>query len=163
MFNVGDYVIYKRQLCTILDIHKKYFNNEDYYVLESVDDKSLKINVPLKNSECFLRNIISKDKLDDIINNIPNIDIITTNEKLIENEYKKLLSTGTFEDLIKIINTTYERNKNRLDKNKKISDKDDFYFKQSEKYLYNEFSVVLNKSYDDTKKYVIEKVTEIIS
>ena len=66
-----------------------------------------------------------------------------------------------YEDLIKIIKTTYLRNKERIDNNKKIGGTDDEYFKQAEKYLYNEFSVALNMSYDDTKKYVIDKVKEI--
>ena len=30
------------------------------------------------------------------------------------------------------------------------------YFKQAEKYLYNEFSVVLNLTYEATKQYIIE-------
>ena len=38
--------------------------------------------------------------------------------------------------------------------------KDTNYFNQAEKYLYNEFSVVLGMSYDDTKQYVIDKVLE---
>ena len=45
-----------------------------------------------------------------------------------------------YEDLIKIIKTTYLRNKERIDNNKKIGGTDDEYFKQAEKYLYNEFS-----------------------
>ena len=35
---------------------------------------------------------------------------------------------------------------------------DDSYFKKAEKYLYNEFSIVLNKTYDETKEYVINEV-----
>ena len=44
---------------------------------------------------------------------------------------------------------------------KKRSEKDTTYFNHAEKYLYTEFSVVLGKSYEDTKEYVISKVKEI--
>ena len=89
---------------------------------------------------------------------MPQIEVINTTDKLIENEYKKLMTSGSFEDLIKIIKTTYLRNKNRLENNRKISDKDDQYFQKAEKYLYTEFSIVLNKSYDETKKYIVSKL-----
>ena len=63
--------------------------------------------------------------------------------------------------MIKIIKTTYLRNKERLDNNKKISDIDDKYFNMAEKYLYKEFAIVLNMTYEDTKNYVIKMVDSI--
>ena len=70
------------------------------------------------------------------------------------------MQSGTHEDLIKIIKTTYLRNEKRINDNKKISEIDDTYFKKAEKYLYNEFSVVLNKTFEETKEYVNNKVLE---
>ena len=106
-------------------------------------------------------NGLTKKEVEDIIKTIPNIKPIISTDRLIENEYRNLLNTNKHEDLIKIIKTTYLRNKERLDNNKKIGGKDDEYFKQAEKYLYSEFSIVLGMSYDETRKYVIEKVKEI--
>jgi len=77
---------------------------------------------------------------------------------MMEYEYKNLLSSGSHEDLVKIIKTTYLRNKERIDNKKKISDKDNRYFQLAEKYLYNEFSIVLGLTIEDTKEYVIDKV-----
>lgn len=77
---------------------------------------------------------------------------------MMENIYKTLMSSGTHKDLIKIIKTTYLRNEKRLNDNKKISEIDDSYFRTAEKFLYNEFSIVLNKTYDETKDYVINEV-----
>ena len=34
---------------------------------------------------------------------IPKIEVINATDKLIENEYKKLMNSGSFEDLIKIL------------------------------------------------------------
>lgn len=156
MFKIGQYVVYKHDVCKLVEIKKQYFNNEDYYVLESTLDKSLKINIPI-SKEGNLRPIITKEKVKKIINNIPKIDTIKSNDKLLELEYKRLINTGTFEDLITIIKTTYLRNKKRLDANKKISDKDNTYFLLAEKYLYNEFSIVLDKNIEETKNYIINK------
>ena len=157
MFKIGEYVVYKHDVSKLIEIKKQYFNNEDYYILESTLDKSLKISVPVSKNN-FLRPIIVKEEVDQIIKKIPKIETIKSSDKLLEMEYKKLINTGTFEDLITIIKTTYLRNKKRVDDNKKISDKDNNYFLLAEKYLYNEFSIVLGKSIEETKDYIIDKV-----
>ena len=72
-----------------------------------------------------------------------------------------ILKTNKHEDLIKIIKTTYLRNKERLDAGKKIGDKDQTYFELAEKYLYNELSYALKISYEDCKMYIIECVTKM--
>lgn len=158
MFNIGDYVVYYKDVYKIIDIKEKYINNIDYYILTKVNDESLKLSIPTNNK--YIRKLLNKEKVMDIINNILNIDIIDYDDKMIENEYKRLLSNGTHEDLIKIIKTTYLRNKERIDNKKKISDKDKNYFDLAEKYLYTEFSIVLNMSFNETKEYIINKVME---
>ena len=89
------------------------------------------------------------------------IKAIDVDEKYIEAEYKKLLQEPTHEDLISIIKTTYLRNKERLDNNKKLTEKDTKYFELAEQYLYNEFSIVLNLTYSKTKDYIINEVTKL--
>lgn len=54
------------------------------------------------------------------------------------------------------------RNKEREENKKKQSDKDHHYFELAEKYLYNEFSIVLNKTYEETKEYVINEVEALL-
>ena len=147
MFNVGSFIVYKKSVCKIKEI-----KNNKSYILIPIDDNSLKIEVPIDNS--FLRSLITKEEINKIINEIPSIPIIEENDKLIESTYKEYLKRGSYRDLISIIKTTYLRNKRRIDEGKKLSEKDTNYFNLAEKYLYNEFSVVLNKSFDYTKKFV---------
>lgn len=161
MYNIGDFVVYKRDTCKVVDIKEKYYKELDYYVLEPINDVSLKVQIPVNNK--FIRDIITKKELENILNNIPKVDIIKTDNKLIENEYKKLINFGDYNDLIKIIKTTYLRNKDREDEKRKISDKDKFYFDKAEKYLYTEFSIALNMTYDETKEYIVDKVKKIVS
>ena len=65
MFNIGDYVVYKREVCKICDYKKKFIGDKDYYSLIPVMDKSLKIEVPV-NSD-FIRNVIDKNTANKII------------------------------------------------------------------------------------------------
>ena len=69
---------------------------------------------------------------------------------------------GTHEDLIKIIKTSYLRNEDRANNNKKLSDKDSRFFEQPEKHLYNELSISLGMTFDETKEYIINKISDLI-
>lgn len=161
MYNLGDLIIYKKDVCQITQIKEKYINYIDYYVLTPTIDKSLKIQIPTNSKD--IRSLITKEKVSEIIQSIPTIDIIKNDAKNLENDYKQLMQQGTHEALIKIIKTTYLRNKERLDNNKKTTDKDNYYFNQAEQYLYNELSVVLGLNYEETKDYIVKEVEKLIS
>lgn len=163
MFKEGDFVVYKKDVVKIVGIKINQLNQQNYYVLVQINDDSLKIDVPVDNHLGHIRALMSKKDLEELIKKIPNISVIETNNKLIENEYRTLLNKGSHEDLIKIIKTTYLRNKERIDNNKKIGDKDNHYFLLAEKYLYTEISLVLKVSYDEAKEYVINEVLKIIN
>lgn len=158
MFNKNEYIIYKRETCKVVDILPKYINDQDYYILTPLSDDSLKIKVPTQSKE--IRKIITKEEVMKLISKIKDIEPIEIDSKSLESIYKELMSTGRHEDLIKIIKTTYLRNKERLDNNKKTTDKDNYFFNLSEKYLYQEFQIALNMNYEDTKKYVIDHVNK---
>jgi CarD family transcriptional regulator len=162
VFKVGEYVVYRRDVCKVVEIREKHLNNDDYYILIPVFYDGMKIEVPVANRCEGIKSMISIEEIRRLINEIPNISIIVSDNRLIENEYKALMYSGKHEDLIKIIKTTYLRNKERKDNRNKPSDKDDTYFRQAEKYLYEEFSIVLGMSYDDTRNYVVNEVEKII-
>lgn len=156
---IGDYVVYRRDLCEIVDIKEKYFNNKDYYILVPVRDKTLKLSVPVEN-ENLIRDLISVQEINDLISSIPQIEPIDIQNRNVEIEYQKLLQTGKHEDLIRIIKTTYLRNQDRINNHKKVGEKDNHYFNLAEMYLYTELAQVLNMDYDSTKEYIIKKVKE---
>lgn len=159
MFNIGDYVVYKREVCIIKDYLKKHIKGIDYYSLQPVTDNTLKIVIPIDNTN--LRKVLTPNQVEEIINNIPNIESIKVDDRLLEQEYKRLIKEDDYKSLIAIIKTTYLRNKERIDHKKKISEKDDTYFKRAEKYLYTEFMIALKMSYEETEQYVIKKVEEL--
>ncbi len=163
MFKVNDYVVYKKEVCKIKEIKESSVNNQKYYCLIPVSDESLKLDIPIQDNMDCLRKVISKNDALKLIESIPSIKPIeTSDDKYIEKTYKELLMEGTYEDLIKIIKTTYLRNDFRLKNKRKISEKDYNYFMQVENYLYNELAIALNMTYDETKNYIINKVQELI-
>ena len=155
----NEYIIYKRDVCKISNIIPNYYKDTDYYLLNPITDDSLTIKIPVNNKE--IRPLLTRAEVDNIIKNIPSIMPLNDSSNKLENTYKELLATNKHEDLVKIIKTTYLRNKERLDNNKKTTDKDTYYFNLAEKYLYTEFSVVLNLSYEETKEYIINTLTNL--
>jgi RNA polymerase-interacting CarD/CdnL/TRCF family regulator len=84
MFNINDYVVYKKEVCRVKEIKENGLDNSSYYVLIPITDESLKIEVPTANRLGYLRNLISKEEIDEIIKKIPTIRIIEENDRLIE-------------------------------------------------------------------------------
>ena len=159
MFKVGDYLVYKKDVCQVKAIKSKFIKDIDYYVLSSLDDKSLTLQIPMNTK--LIRPLVTKSEILEIINLIPSIPVLDNDSKTLEQEYQKLLNSGKIEDLIKIIKTAFMRNKLRKAQNKKLSDKDTFFLNKAEKHLYTEFSKVLNMSYEETQNYVISKVESL--
>lgn len=156
MYKIGEYLVYRKSVCQVKEIKEK--NGTNYYQLVPIDDASLKIEVPVEDKDKVLRNLITKEEIENLIKNMPNIELIDCNDRMIELEYRNLLATGNKEDIIKVIKTAYLRNKARLENKKKMNEKDINYLEKAEKLLYNEFSIVLNLSLEDTRQYIINKV-----
>ena len=153
MYKINDYVVYKREVCKVNDITKSKYTDNEVYILAPVDDASLKIEVPTSNEN--IRSIIDRKTLDLVVDEIPSIEIIDLPDKQLEIEYKRLMSTDKVEDLVKIIKTAYLNTQEKNNKKRRARDKDVIYFNKAEKCLYNEFSIVLDKSIDETREYII--------
>lgn len=145
-----DYIVYRKETCKIIE------KEDGYYRLVPVNDTSIKYKVPVDSN--FLKKVITKEEIDRLLLEIPEINTIDLGEKQIEQEYKELMKSGTHEDLVKIIETSYLRNQIRIINNKRISEIDDEYFRRAEKYLYEEIGIVLNLSFENTKEYIINKL-----
>jgi len=152
MYKESNIIVFKRDICKIVEVKKKFINETDYYILQPVFDSSLCISIPTNNKD--LRNLINLKEIDKYIEMIPNLNVIEADSYSIEKEYKKLINSNKIEDLMTIIKTVYARNQVHLDNKKKISDKDSQYYEKAEKYLCQEFSITLNKTYKDTIKYI---------
>ncbi len=157
MRDVGSYVVYRKEVCQISQIKKNYFKGLDYYHLVPIEDETLQVDVPVNIDKKLLRDLITKKEVERIISKLNQIETLDLKDKNLENTYKELLNSDNLEDYVRIIKTTYLRNKERVANKRKASDKDNYYFHLAEKYLYNEFSIVLGMSYEETKDYILKK------
>lgn len=59
MYKIGEYVVYRHDVCIIKEIKENKLIDNTYYVMTPVDDDSLIIEIPIENKMGFLRSIIS--------------------------------------------------------------------------------------------------------
>lgn len=157
MYKINDYIVYKRDICKISEI--KQIRGIDYYIVSPVIDDSLKISLPVDSE--LIRSVINPEEAVIMIENIKDIPILSaTNDKALENIYKKLIISDSCKDLISVIKTTYLRNKNRTDTGKKRGSVDSYYFEEAEKKLYAEFSIALGLSVEQVREYIINSINK---
>ena len=161
MYQVGDYVVYKWNVCKIVELRDNSMNGIASYSMRPIDDESLKIDIPVQNGEALLRKLMTKEEIEALIQKIPDLPILDVNQKTLETDYRNLMKSGSHEDLITIIKTTYSRNQERMLNRKRPGDKDSFYLEQAENYLYHEIRMVLGISYEEAKQYVIDAVESL--
>ena len=162
MYKVNDVVVYRRDVCKIVGKHKSDFTGEQCYILVPYynQDGSVRMQVPVSNKAGHLRDLVTKDEIHDLIQNTPDIETLVNKPANMKSQYSALLKTDDLSDLVRIIKTSYGRNKIRMEQHKKLASIDDEYLQRAEKYLYDEISVALNLSYDESKQYFEDEVAK---
>lgn len=161
MVSIGDVVVYGQEVCTVVGKEKKGPDQEDYYVFCPVDDETMTIYAPKKFAKARTRPIITPEGAEALIDRIPDIETVDVDDRSIEDVYKKLMKSGAPEDLVKVVKTAYLRSEAKHQKGLKKSEKDKTYFRAAEKLLYSELSVVLERTYDDTRDYLMSRVESL--
>lgn len=161
MFKIGQKIIYRRDVCTVEAVMKDFKDGQDYYKLVPFYDDSLVVNAPVDGIDAVSRDLLSMDDIDGLIEQIPQIDCVNCEDRTLESIYKDLYNSEKHEDLVKIIKTAYVRSEKKQQKGQRRSERDKEYFRKAEKALYSELAIVLGKTVDDTKEYVVERVAAL--
>lgn len=162
MFELGEKVIYKKELCTIKEIKKNHYHGKDYYALVSEKDPSLTIDIPTDNLSGYLRKVVTKEEAEEILANILTVEPIEVEERNLGYEYQSLLNNNNHQDLIRVMKTSYLRNQERIGASKKPADRDQDYYEKAENYLCNELSLSLNISYEECKNSILSRLDQTI-
>lgn len=163
MYKINDVVVYKRDVCRVVGREKSGFTGEKCYILVPYHntDGSTRMQVPVSNKAGHLRDLITKEQLLELIKETPELELLTNKSANMKSQYANLLKTNEITDLIRIIKTSYERNRIRMEQHKKAASVDDEYLQKAEGYLYNELSVVLGMSFEEAKEYFTEEVSKV--
>lgn len=160
MFQKGDYVIYGHNgICRIQDITTLDIpgvdKNRKYYLLKPVYASQSTVYTPVDTAEASFRHAMSKEEADSLIKSIPNIPIIPlSDEKTLEQTYKKYMRSNRSEAWVQLIKTIYLRKEKRIMTGHKVTALDSRYFDLAEASLYGELSIALGKPKEEIKTYI---------
>lgn len=164
MFEKGEYVVVgNKGVCAVDDITTLNISGVDkereYYILKPVYVPGSTVYVPTDSAKESMRRVLTKEEAKSLIDEIPQIPLITTtNDKLLEQEYRGCMKTNSCEEWIKIIKTIYLRKQKRLEAGRKVTAVDAKYFRIAEENLYGELAVVLNIPKTEVQTYITSEI-----
>ena len=157
MFKVNDYVKYKNDVCVISNI--KEIRGFNYYTLAPIQDTSLTVNLPVDTN--LVKPLIGYEDAIKMIDDLPNLSVLNmTNDKALEQSYRKLLLSDETIDLFTIVKTAFLRNKKRNDSGRKLGAVDTQYYEEASKKLLLELSIVMHLDEDKIENILIEQITK---
>lgn len=161
-YHIGDIVVHGREIGTITGVDEAYRDGEDYYVIAAMNDPTLKVRTPITRSDELLRPAMSRETAEALIDKIPSIEVVSDlNTQNIQQTYNNLVKSGDHDDIIRLIKTSYSRCDAKIKSGKPRGEKDKVYLRMAERLLYSELAVALGKTYDETRRYVIDRASAL--
>lgn len=159
-FEKGEYVVYgNKGVCLIEDITHVDIPGVDkdrlYYIMRPRQSKSGTVYLPVDSTKAVIRRVMSEQEARQLLDEIPDIEqLLVTNEKKREDNYKEALKTCSCRAWISVIKTLRRRRKERLDAGKKFTALDERYLRCAEQELYGELSVALGVPEAEMDSYI---------
>ena len=166
MFKKGEYVIYGNAgVCQIIDISTLNMHGAPkdklYYILEPVNQNSSRVFSPIDNKKVIIRKLMSKQDVETLISDIPNIkELLVEDEKLREQTYKDCIKSCQCRKLLSLMKTIYQRKEERLNQGKKLSATDEKYFKLAQDNLHTELAMTLQIPVNQMESYILDKINK---
>lgn len=166
-FENGMNIVYKNVgVCTIEDTEIKNFdgtNNIEYYKLRPVSNNSAVYYIPVDKSEQQLRNLFSKDEIDNLIDSMHDeTEIWINNSRERRMEFSKILHSDDYKSIIRMTRSLYFQQIEKQKHNKHLSSSDEMILNSAENLVFQEFAAVLGISQDEVRNYIMNRTGEKI-
>lgn len=168
LFEIGEYVSYGNSgICVITDIttmqNASLSCEKEYYILQPISNNAGKVFTPVDNDKVFMRRLLTKEEVNQLINDIPEIEVISeTNPRELDVEYKRRIRTGDCHMWVSIIKTIYRKKADRELIGKKLTSSDERCLRDVTSRLYNEISFIMEKDIDEVSSYMIDAINTSI-
>jgi CarD family transcriptional regulator len=128
----------------------------EYYVIKSIEkNNSSTFMVAVDNYKVPMREIMTREEIDLLINKIPDIETSFISDVRLRNKnQKELLRSGNSEELVKLIKSVYIRKDQADIQSKKISAADNDAFISAKKLLHDEIAFTLGITANEVPEYI---------
>ncbi|MGN0518237.1 MAG: CarD family transcriptional regulator [Acutalibacteraceae bacterium] len=166
MFEINDVIAYGTTgICKIEDIRsEKLFSGDKkkimYYILKPIYSPGSTVYVPVDNEKMTvkMRYILTKDEIDDMINQAKNKRIEWINDDQSRAvRFNDIMANGICADLLTLVKCLYDRKQQLAQTNKKFHAADERVLLAAEKSIKEEFAYVLEIDVDDVGNYILNR------
>lgn len=164
MFKIKDVVVYGSQgVCEIVGIQEQKADgaSKAYFVLKPKNDQGATFYVPTWNEKAWskMRRVMTKEDVDALIDAMPGkAPIWITNENERKEAYKKILASGDQAAIIAMVQALFAHKKERETQGKRLHMSDEYFMKEAEQILYNEWQYVLNVDKVGLMDYIFSRI-----
>lgn len=164
MFKVNDVVVYGvHGVCEILGIENQKTGGviKKYFVLKPKNDSGATLYVPTWNEKALakIRKVMTKQEVDALIDSMPDKrPTWIASEKDRKEAYKNILASGDQSAIISMVQALYLRKKERENEGKRLLMSDEYFMKDAEQLLYNEWQYVLNVDKAGLMTYIFDRI-----
>ncbi len=161
MFQIGEYIIYgSNGVCKVKEIGNIKLGNHKsdkiFYTLEPVFCKGSTVYTPVDSDKVIMRELISNEEAEKLIDEIPNIEFIwEANDKQREQIFKDAMRKYDCREWIRVIKTLYLHKQERISEGKKVTAIDEKYLHLAEDSLYSELSLALVMPKEKVQDYIV--------
>lgn len=158
MFQIGDLIIYGAHgVCRIDDICEKTFYGmtKKYYIFHPIEDKKLRISLPVNNDSVSMSRIMDKEQAKKILQsfNEPGVTWIPNNTER-QKFFNNVISNGDRENIAQMLNTLLRKKREVESEGKKLGASETNLLTSIQKTMFSELAIALNTSYEDIEDRV---------
>ena len=165
MFKQGDRIMYNDLgVCEITDITTVEWNQDDagrlYYVLRPLYKDDM-IYAPVDNDKIYMRPIMTKKEIHELIDMMPDVDAGNYEARSIQQlsrEYRSAINTHESIDLIRLTKSIHMKMEKAIKNNKHVGQIDMRFMRHAEDILFGEIAAVLNIPRDDVESYIEDRI-----
>ena len=167
MFSKGDVVTYAASgVCRIAGTMENKVKGEvkKYIILHPVHEINSTIYVPTDNEELMgrIKNIMTKDDIDELIRSMPNIDTEWIDNDLKRSEsFREIIKSGDRKEIMRMVRILYVHRQDQLLHGRKFHTSDERFLKEAEHVLFDEFAVVLGIEPDEVVDFITKKLEAV--
>ncbi|MCR5557866.1 MAG: CarD family transcriptional regulator [Butyrivibrio sp.] len=167
MLNIGECVVYgSHGLCQVRDILVPSFlergKEKQYYMMISAVDAGSILYVPVDGAEDKVREVISADYAEGLMDDIEEIvDAELPEGKKAEATILEIIKRNVAEEMMGLVKSLHKIKAIREAEGKKFATLNEKYLNMAEKLLYTEMAYSLETEKDEIKRRVIEELSEL--
>lgn len=167
MYEIGDLLMYgARGVCKVKEIAKLDWDaackDREYYVLEPLFKSDL-IYVPVDNQKVYMRPVMSREEILDLIDSMPDVEpeIFKANSiQQLSRYYQSAIDSHDSSTLIKLTKSIHLKKKAADENKKQLGQIDVRYMNHAEDLLFGEIAAVLDIPRDEVIDYIENRIRE---